>query len=98
MPRKICPKCGNKFEPDEDWRFICSRFDWGCADEVDLYDEESKNMWRGLSMMLNAEPLDDHLEDIADSAGLDMLINRLWEHKDLDTKINLLGKWVREIQ
>lgn len=97
MKRKICPRCGNRFTPDDDWKVLCARGDWGCSDEVDLYDPDAVQVWRGLSLILNAKMSPDHWEDVADSAGGTMFLNQVWKHKDHDTKINWMLQKSKEV-
>jgi len=93
----ICPRCGNRFTPEEEWKVICSREDWGCADEVDLYDTESMKLWRGLFLIVNSKAYEDHLIDWADSKGADMLLDLIWKHKDKNTKIQWMLKKSKEV-
>lgn len=92
MPKQLCPKCAHSFD-DEGFKAVCGRDDWGCADEVELSDPESREAWKGLKLILNARMGTDQWKDLADSAGARKVMDDIMQDMDLDTRGQWLLNW-----
>jgi hypothetical protein len=93
-----CARCGKKFEPDQEWHFLCKEDVSGCWEEVGLFgDPEAIRFWRMASTWVNGEFPEEWVKELADSPVGQSLLKALLFQMDHDCKIKLLKKTIADL-
>jgi len=98
LKRIKCSRCGKRFEPEQEWHFLCNEDTSDCWGIVGLYgDEHAIKFWRMWSTWINGEWTDEEVKELADSPVGQDVIKTLLKQMDHDCKIKLLKKQIAEL-